>query len=158
MWNKKIRIQIQRTVATHKYCCVFYEAQNLTVVPKQARIQSYVKKRIYIPEGNRCCRAHLIKSRFFLWRIKSFTCIFEFRERKRFRAIGITWRFDYWMWHHDSRQSWRLFFIERQNSSFYRFHMGKYYRTARNSNVSAKQSNPPCFLPVLIKFEIRKLF
>ena len=47
-----IRIQIQRTVATHKYCCVCYEAQDLTVVPKQARMQSYVKKMIYIPEGN----------------------------------------------------------------------------------------------------------
>ena len=70
-----IRIQIQRTVATHKYCCV--------------------------SEGNRYCRALLIKGRFFLWRIKSFTCIFEFRERKRFRAIRITWRFDCWMWYYE---------------------------------------------------------
>ena len=28
-------------------------------------MQSYIKKRIYIPEGNRCYRAHLIKGRFF---------------------------------------------------------------------------------------------
>ena len=28
-------------------------------------MQSYVKKMIYISEGNRCCRAHLIKGRFF---------------------------------------------------------------------------------------------
>ena len=48
-----------------KYCCVCYEAQDLTVVSKEARMQSYVKKRIYIPEGNRCCRAHLIKGRYF---------------------------------------------------------------------------------------------
>lgn len=60
-----IHIQIQRTVATHKYYCVCYETQDLTVVPKQARIQSYVKKKIYIPEGNWCCKAHLIKNRFF---------------------------------------------------------------------------------------------
>ena len=60
-----IRIQIQRTVATHKYCCVCYKAQYLTVVPKQARTPCYIKKRIYIPEGNRCCRAHLIKGQFF---------------------------------------------------------------------------------------------
>ena len=26
-----IRIQIQRTLSTHKYCCVCYEAQDLTV-------------------------------------------------------------------------------------------------------------------------------
>ena len=37
-----IRIQIQRTVATHKYCCVCYEAQDVIVVPKQARMKSYV--------------------------------------------------------------------------------------------------------------------
>ena len=30
-----IRIQIQRTEATHKYYCVSYKAQDLTVVPKQ---------------------------------------------------------------------------------------------------------------------------
>ena len=61
-----IRIQIQRTVTTHKYCCVCYEAQDSKIVPKQGRMQSYAKKRIYIPESNRCCRAHLIKGRFFL--------------------------------------------------------------------------------------------
>ena len=52
-------------MVTHKYCCVCYEAQDLTVVPKEACMQSYVKKMIYISEGNRCCRAHLIKGRFF---------------------------------------------------------------------------------------------
>ena len=41
-------------------------AQDLTVVPKQARMQSYVKKKICIPEGNRCCQARLIKGRFFM--------------------------------------------------------------------------------------------
>ena len=48
----------------HKYCCVCYKAQDLTVVLKQARMQSYVEKRIYIPEGNHCCRTQLIKGRF----------------------------------------------------------------------------------------------
>ena len=75
-------------------------------------------------------------------------------------AIGITWRFDYWIWHYDSRQSWRLFFIWRKNTSFYRFDTGKFYWTARNSNVSAKQSNPRCKISarcVLIKIKIRKL-
>ena len=52
-------------MATHKYCCVCYEAQDLTVILKQAHMQSYVKKRIYIPEGNRYCRPHLINGRFF---------------------------------------------------------------------------------------------
>ena len=77
-----IRIKIRRNVATHKYCCICYEVQDLTVV------------------------------------------------------------------------------IGRKNTSFYRFDMGKYYRTARNSDVSAKQSNPrynTSSRHVLIKIKIRKL-
>ena len=38
---------------------------NLTTIPKEARRQSYIKKKIYIPQGNRCCRAHIIKNRIF---------------------------------------------------------------------------------------------
>ena len=60
-----VHMQIARTVSTHKYCCLCHKAQDLTIVPQEARIQSYVKKKIFIAEGNRCCREHLIKNRFF---------------------------------------------------------------------------------------------
>jgi len=60
-----IEIPIQRTVSTHKYCCICSSTNNLTVIPEEARMQSYIKKKIYIPVGNRCCRSHVIKNRIF---------------------------------------------------------------------------------------------
>lgn len=58
-------LQILRTVATHKYCCVCNENKDLIVVPLKARLQSYTKRKIFIPKGNRCCRKHIILDRFF---------------------------------------------------------------------------------------------
>ncbi|XP_036143574.1 uncharacterized protein LOC118645866 isoform X2 [Monomorium pharaonis] len=60
-----IEIPIQRTLSTHKYCCICSSKINLTVIPEEARMQSYIKKKIYIPVGNRCCTNHLIKNRIF---------------------------------------------------------------------------------------------
>ena len=48
-------IPIQRTVATHKYCCICFSMENLTVIPEEVRIQSYIKMKMFIPPGNRCC-------------------------------------------------------------------------------------------------------
>lgn len=61
-----IEVQMKRTVATHRYCCVCSVSnQNLVVVPQDARMQCFIKKRIFIPNGNRCCSDHLIKKRFY---------------------------------------------------------------------------------------------
>lgn len=60
-----IAVPVQRTVSTHKYCCICYKNSNLTVVPQEARVQVYIKRKIYIPEGNRCCQNHLIKNRLY---------------------------------------------------------------------------------------------
>ena len=62
---ERIHLPIQRTVATHKYCCLCFSTMNLTTIPEEARAQSYIKKKIYIPQGNRYCRAHIIKNRIF---------------------------------------------------------------------------------------------
>ena len=59
-----IELHIQRTIATHKYCCLCSSTMNLTTIPEDARMQSYIQKNIYIPQGNRCCRIHIIKNRF----------------------------------------------------------------------------------------------
>lgn len=56
-----IEILIQRTVATHKYCCICLLLNNLTTIPEEVQISAYIKKKIYIPCGNRCCKSHLIK-------------------------------------------------------------------------------------------------
>jgi hypothetical protein len=37
-----IEIPIQRTVSTHKYCCICASTKNLTVIPEEARMQSYI--------------------------------------------------------------------------------------------------------------------
>lgn len=58
-------MHIQRTVATHKYCCICSATKNIIVIPEEARMQSYTKKKIYILAGNRCCRSHLIKNRIY---------------------------------------------------------------------------------------------
>ncbi|KAI4473668.1 hypothetical protein M0804_015242, partial [Polistes exclamans] len=72
-----IEIQIERTVATHRYCCVCNISNtNLVLVPQDARTQCFIKRRIFIPNGNRCCRDHLIKKRFYeetLDRLKVFS-------------------------------------------------------------------------------------
>ena len=156
-----IRIQIQRSVATYKYCCVYYKAQDLTVVPKQPRMQSYVRKRIYIPEGNRCCRARLIKGRFFneeLSRLRVYSNFAKVKDSELSELLeGLTIECDTMIL---DRVENREFFIGRKSTSFYRFAMGKYYRNARNANVSAKQSNPRCNTSsrrVLIKIKIRKI-
>lgn len=59
-----VEMHIQRTVATHKYCCICSATKNIIVIPEEARMQSYTKKKIYIPAGNRC-RSHLIKNRIY---------------------------------------------------------------------------------------------
>ena len=58
-------IPIQRTVATHKYCCICFSMKNLTLIPEEARIQSYIKKKIFIPPRNRCCTTHILKNRIY---------------------------------------------------------------------------------------------
>ena len=34
---ERIEIPIQRTVSTHKYCCVCFETKDLTIIPEEAR-------------------------------------------------------------------------------------------------------------------------
>ena len=46
------KIRIQRTVATHKYCCICFSMKNSTVIPQD----------IFIPPGNRGSTTHSKKS------------------------------------------------------------------------------------------------
>ncbi|KYN10894.1 hypothetical protein ALC57_16958 [Trachymyrmex cornetzi] len=62
---ERINVPIQRTVSIHKYCCLCSATTNLSVILEEARMQSYTKIKIHIPAGNRCCRHHLIKNRFY---------------------------------------------------------------------------------------------
>lgn len=40
-----IEIPIQRTVATHKYCCICSLSDNLTIIPEEARISAYILRK-----------------------------------------------------------------------------------------------------------------
>ncbi|XP_066595448.1 uncharacterized protein [Prorops nasuta] len=61
-----IEVPLKRTISTHKYCCICYTTnKNLVVVPLHARMQSFTKRRIFIPIGNRCCADHIINKKFY---------------------------------------------------------------------------------------------
>lgn len=62
-----IELSVQRTISTHKYCfiCGFKKQTNLILVSFDARVQTFSKINVFIPKGNRCCRDHLIKKKFY---------------------------------------------------------------------------------------------
>lgn len=63
--DEYVELPIQRTISTHSYCCVCGVKKDIHIIPQRARIQAFIKKNIYIPSGNRCCRLHIIKERFY---------------------------------------------------------------------------------------------
>ena len=83
---------MQRIVSTHAYCCVCYLNNNLTVVPQEARIQSYVKRKIYIAKKNRNCQDRLMKNRFFLRRSEKIAYLFKHFQYGNFRADEVNGR------------------------------------------------------------------
>jgi len=63
--DELIELPFDRLVATHKYCCIcFKHDTKIKVVPLEARLQCFSRKRVFIPPGNRCCTNHLINKRF----------------------------------------------------------------------------------------------
>jgi len=61
---ERIEVPIQKTISTHKYCCLYSATTNLSVIPVEVRMQSCIKTKIHLPVRNQCCRHHLIKNRF----------------------------------------------------------------------------------------------
>ena len=39
--------------------------KNFTVIPEEARIQSFIQKKIFKPPGNRCCTTPILKNRIY---------------------------------------------------------------------------------------------
>lgn len=63
-----VLIPLSRVVSTHRYCCVCSSKAseaNLISIPMEARLQIFSKRQIFIPNGNRCCKEHIIKNRLF---------------------------------------------------------------------------------------------
>ncbi|KAH0546708.1 hypothetical protein KQX54_014027 [Cotesia glomerata] len=63
--TEDFEVLIKRTISTHGYCCLCNNTIDLTVIPQKALMQSFIKRRVFIPDGNRCCRSHLINKRFY---------------------------------------------------------------------------------------------
>lgn len=65
--SNKIEMNLMRVISTHSYCmiCGYDKKTNLVVVPFNARKQVFVRRQLFIPSGNRCCKDHIIKSKFF---------------------------------------------------------------------------------------------
>lgn len=60
-----IEMPFPRVVSTKAYCIICKSKDDIHDVPKEARIQAFVKRRIFIPRRSRCCYKHLIKNRFY---------------------------------------------------------------------------------------------
>ena len=49
-----------RTISSHSHCFICSAADNMKVIPIEARLKVFEKRRIFVPKGNRCCSHHLI--------------------------------------------------------------------------------------------------
>ncbi|XP_044586031.1 uncharacterized protein LOC123266063 [Cotesia glomerata] len=83
-----VELGFPRIISTHKYCCLCGLSANITIVPFEARKQVFSTRRLFIPEGNRCCKDHIVKKRFYdeeinTFRIYSNTSVFEVRDLEK---------------------------------------------------------------------------
>lgn len=83
-----VELGFPRIISTHKYCCLCGSSSNITIVPFEARKQVISKRRLFIPQGNRCCKNHIIKKRFYdkdinTFRIHSHTGVFEVNDLEK---------------------------------------------------------------------------
>lgn len=86
-----ITMPFARVVCTHKYCfiCGYGQSSDLKCISLEARIQCFIRTRIFIPKNNRCCADHVIKNRLYEdqcqnLRIVSRTSEIETNELSRF--------------------------------------------------------------------------
>lgn len=63
--SETVKMPFNRVVASKKRCFICNSVQNLRDVPFDARIQVFMKNRIFIPKRNRCCKNHLLGKRFY---------------------------------------------------------------------------------------------
>lgn len=60
-----VTLPLKRVISTHKYCILCNSKSNIKTIPMEARYQVFIKRRIIIPKGDRCCSNHLIRNKFF---------------------------------------------------------------------------------------------
>ncbi|XP_066253417.1 uncharacterized protein [Euwallacea similis] len=82
-----LSLKIDCTFATDKYCiiCAGNITSNLMLIPEKARCQSYAKRKLFIPVGDRCYRSYIIFDSFFeedLMKIKVYSNISEITSKE----------------------------------------------------------------------------
>lgn len=80
---------MDRVCITKSQCFICKSTTGLIDVPFQARLQVFIKRRLFIPKRNRCCSDHLIKKRFYdntilEFRVQSDESEIEIEELKTF--------------------------------------------------------------------------
>lgn len=84
-----IEMPFSRVIITRSYCFICKSKDDLHDISFEARMQAFVKKRIFIPKRNKICSKHIIKKRFYeeelnLLRIYSPECSVELTELEKF--------------------------------------------------------------------------
>ena len=64
--ESQVRLDVESTISYHQKCIlkVCDTRNSITEVPKRARVQALRCRRLFIPRGARCCKAHLRGERF----------------------------------------------------------------------------------------------
>nr|XP_034192559.1 uncharacterized protein LOC117609911 [Osmia lignaria] len=60
-----IEVPFSRVVTSHLYCFVCGSKRGIINVPFETRKQVFAMRRLYVPEGNRCCPSHLLNKRLY---------------------------------------------------------------------------------------------
>lgn len=60
-----VHLPFPRVKSTHSSCFICSSKIDIITVPYEARQQVYIKRRLFIPKGNRCCRKHILIKRFY---------------------------------------------------------------------------------------------
>lgn len=64
--DRYIELPFKRVLSTHKYCFLCGSTVNkIVTVPFEVSLHVFARRRVFIPNGNRCCPSHLLKQRFF---------------------------------------------------------------------------------------------
>ena len=71
-----VELPFRRPISSYCKCFICRESHGrLVQVPFEARQQVFIKERIFIPKGNRCCGKHLLKKRIYEDEIKNITIV-----------------------------------------------------------------------------------
>lgn len=60
-----IEMPFPRVVSTHRFCIICRAEVNLRIISLETRCDVFARKKIFIPDGDRCCNEHMIGGRIY---------------------------------------------------------------------------------------------